>query len=70
MSKVSEASLEDGQRAAMFNLLSQFDNMFDDHLGRTSLTEHVIDRGDAKPINLPPYRTSPAKKRLIEEQIE
>lgn len=70
MSKVSEASLEDGQRAAMFNLLSQFDNMFDDHLGRTSLTEHVIDRGDAKRINLPPYRTSPAKKRLIEEQIE
>lgn len=34
------------------------------------LTEHAIDRGDAKPINLPPYRTSPAKKRLIEEQVE
>lgn len=30
----------------------------------------MIDTGDAKPINLPPYRTSPAKKCLIEEQVQ
>ena len=70
MSKVAEASLEDGQKAAMLNLLTQFDNMFDGHLGHTAMTEHKIDTGDAKPINLPPYRTSPTKKRIIEEQVE
>lgn len=70
MSKVADASLEDGQKAAMLSLLSQFDDMFDGHLGRTSMAEHHIVTGDAKPINLPPYRTSPTKKRIIEEQVE
>lgn len=69
-SKVAEASLKDGQKAAMINLLTQFGDMFDGHLGRTSMAEHQIDTGDAKPINLPPYRTSPTKKRIIEEQVE
>lgn len=70
MSKVDEANLENGQKAAMFDLLCQFDNMFDGQLGRTSLTEHVIDTGEAKPINLPPCRISLTKKCLIEEQID
>ncbi len=70
MSKVDEASLEEGQKAAMLSLLTQFDNMFDRHLGRTLVTEHTIDTGDAKPVNLPPYRTSPTKNRIIEEQVE
>lgn len=44
--------------------------MFDGHLGHTSMAEHMIDTGSAKPINLPPYRTSPEKKRIIESQIK
>ncbi|KAK3529642.1 hypothetical protein QTP70_032519 [Hemibagrus guttatus] len=39
------------------------------HLGHTSLIEHSIDTGDAKPVHLPPYRTSPTKKQLIKDQI-
>ncbi len=70
MSKVDEVSLEEGQKAAMLSLLTQFDNMFDGHLGRTLMTEHTIGTGDAKPVNLPPYRTSPTKNRIIEEQVE
>lgn len=35
----------------------------------TSLTEHSIDKGDAKPVHLPPYQTSPLKKQLPEDQI-
>ena len=43
MAKVAEASLEEAsQRADMFGLLAQSDNMCDGHLGRTSLTEHTI----------------------------
>lgn len=40
-------------------------SMFDGHLGHTSMTEHSIDTGDAKPVNLPPYRTSPEKKQKL-----
>uniref|UniRef100_A0A3P9D155 Gypsy retrotransposon integrase-like protein 1 n=1 Tax=Maylandia zebra TaxID=106582 RepID=A0A3P9D155_9CICH len=68
--KALEANLTDSQRELLVVLLEQFSCMFDGHLGRTSLTEHVIDTGDARPINLPPYRTSPAKKQLIEEQVQ
>lgn len=32
--------------------------------------EHKIDTGHAQPIHLAPYRTSPAKKELIERQID
>lgn len=70
MAKVAEANLEEEQRTAMSTLLTQFDSMFDGHLGHTSLTVHTIDTGDAKPINLPPYRTSPSKKQIIEEQVQ
>lgn len=70
MSKVAEAGLEDGQKAAMLDLLTQFSDMFDGHLGCTSMAEHHINTGDAKPKLLPPYRTSPTKKRIIEEQVE
>lgn len=46
------------------------DGMFDGNLGLTSMTEHKIDTGDAKLINLPPYCTSPSKKKIIEEEVE
>lgn len=54
MAKVTEVSLEDGQKSASFSLLTQFDNMSDGH-GHSSLTEHVINIGDAKPNNILPY---------------
>ncbi len=43
---------------------------FDGHLGHTSLIEHAINNGDAKLVHLAPYRTSPAKKELIESKIK
>lgn len=68
--KVSEASLSETNKDALLSLLNKFGPMFDGHLGQTTLTEHVIETGNAKPVNLPPYRTSPAKKRVIEEQVQ
>jgi hypothetical protein len=70
MAKVAEASLEEEQGVDIFRLLTQFYDLCDGHIGRTSLTEHTIDTGDAKPLNLPPYRTSPEKKLIIEEQVQ
>ncbi len=67
--KVEEACLSNTEKEQLSGLLESFSDLFDGHLGRTSLTEHSIDTGNAKPVHLPPYRTSPAKKQLIDDQI-
>lgn len=68
--KVGESSLEKEQQHKLTELLKTFSGLFDGHLGRTSLVEHEIVTADAKPVHLAPYCTSPAKKELIESQIE
>ncbi|KAL7871425.1 hypothetical protein SRHO_G00064080 [Serrasalmus rhombeus] len=68
--KVGESSLSHDQKERLHALLGDFQGLFSGRLGHTSLAEHRIETGDAKPINLPPYRTSPLKKKLIEEQIQ
>ncbi len=68
--KIEEASLNNKQKSKLTELLETFRGLFDDHLGHTSLIEHEINAGDAKPVHLAPYRTSPAKKELIESQIK
>ncbi|KAK3508128.1 hypothetical protein QTP70_015177 [Hemibagrus guttatus] len=67
--KVEEACLSNAEKEQLTELLDSFSDLFDSHLGHTSLIEHSIDTGDAKPVHLPPYRTSPTKKQLIEDQI-
>lgn len=39
------------------------------HLGRTGEVQHTIDTGDAPPIRLRPYRTSPGQREEIDTQI-
>lgn len=68
--KVEEAGLVREEKTELLRLLESYNSLFDGHLGRTSLAEHVIVTGDAKPVNLPPYRTSPMKKQIIEDQVQ
>lgn len=68
--KVEESSLANEQKNKLTEMLKTFSGLFDGRLGRTSLVEHEIVTGDAKPVHLAPYRTSPAKKELIESQIK
>lgn len=68
--KVEEASLNNEQKYKLTELLETFSGLFDGHLGRTTLVEHEINTGEARPVHLAPYRTSPAKKELIESQIK
>lgn len=68
--KVEQANLVEDEKTELFKLINDYSDLFSGNLGRTFLTEHVIVTGDAKPVTLPPYRTSPVKKRIIEEQIE
>ncbi|GAA6068688.1 uncharacterized protein LOC113018267 [Tachysurus ichikawai] len=68
--EVNEAAIDMDQKCMLTELLESFGVLFDDHLGHTSLVEHEIDTGNAKPVHLAPYRTSPAKNELIESQIK
>ena len=68
--KVEQANLAEDEKTELLKLIDDYSDLFSGNLGRTSLTEHVIVTEDAKPVNLPPYRTSPVKKQIIEEQIE
>ncbi|KAI4881115.1 hypothetical protein NFI96_026358, partial [Prochilodus magdalenae] len=64
------SALDPIQKDKLGSLLEDFRGLFAAHLGHTTVAVHHIDTGDARPINLPPYRTSPLKKKLIEEQIQ
>ncbi len=63
--KVEMGLSREGKKGKLLDLLKDFFSLFDGHLGHTSLAEHVINTGDAKPVHLPPYRTSPAKNRSL-----
>ena len=54
-------------------LLGQYSDVFaasSFDLGRTSIIQHKIDTGAARPIKQPPYRVSQTQKAEIEKQIE
>lgn len=55
------------------NFLLQYSDIFvgpDGELGRTYLTAHKIDTGDAKPIKLPPRRLPIFQRDIAEREIE
>lgn len=61
------------EKREVANLLSEFKDVFsrnDDDLGLTSLTEHVIDTGDAKPIKQPFRRTPIAFVKEAKQAID
>ncbi|KAI4897785.1 hypothetical protein NFI96_003241 [Prochilodus magdalenae] len=64
------SALDPIQKDKLGSLLEDFRGLFAAHLGHTTVAVQHIDTGDARPINLPPYCTSPLKKKLIEEQIQ
>lgn len=49
---------------------SHFPTSNDQKIGRTDQVMHVIDTGDAKPIKQRHYTMSPARQKLVEEELE
>uniref|UniRef100_A0A8C9TDM7 Gypsy retrotransposon integrase-like protein 1 n=1 Tax=Scleropages formosus TaxID=113540 RepID=A0A8C9TDM7_SCLFO len=66
---LDQAALLPADKERLASLLRDFEYLFSGKLGKTSLVAHIIDTGTAKPVCLPPYRASPAKRKIIEEQI-
>ena len=61
---LSGTDLSGPQRQALFKVLEKHSNMFDGHVGHTTLATHRIDTGDHPPIRQAPRRTFPLILRM------
>ncbi|CAF4396540.1 unnamed protein product [Rotaria sp. Silwood2] len=66
---LSDTDLTIHQIEQLKSLPLKYYKCFEDTLGRTSLVQHHIDTGNAKPIKLRPYRVSPYRKEIISNEI-
>ena len=54
-------------------LLKKYEKVFvqnDTNLKQCPLVQHVVDTGDRRPINQPPYRTNLETKQIVDEIIK
>ncbi|XP_068209304.1 uncharacterized protein [Palaemon carinicauda] len=62
--------LEAPQKQDILNLIMEFSDLFQDSPGRTRLLQHDVDVGDASPVKQSPYRLSPEKRAIVEDEIK
>ena len=61
--------LTNDQRQEMERIVSDFKDVFDTKPGRTSLAEHRIETGLAKPVRQPPYRLPHAYRETVQKEL-
>ena len=61
--------IEPWQQAQMRDLVLKYQDLFPDVPKRTHVAVHDVDVSDAKPIKEHPYRMSPEKCKLAEEEV-
>ncbi|KAF7690629.1 hypothetical protein HF521_012433, partial [Silurus meridionalis] len=66
---VKMSHLEPWQQAQMMDLVLQHRDLFPDVPKRTHVAVHDVDVGNAQPLKQHPYRMSPEKCRLAEEEV-
>ena len=67
---LSETNLTEPQKGQLKKLIQSFARIFEKN-GRTTMLRHQINLiPGSKPINSPPYRVAPAKRKIIEENIK
>ena len=57
------------ERTELIALLASHQSLFPDVPSQTTWVVHDIDVGDASPVKQHPYRTSPAKRALLQQEI-
>lgn len=67
---VQAQSLLEGERAQLSSLLYEYDAMFTDCPGRTTLVKHRIDTGDARPWKCNPRPISLAKRKALDAALD
>jgi transposase InsO family protein len=67
----SKNSLSEEQEDRLNAIIEKhFPKTEEQKIGRTNLVMHVIDTGDAKPIKQRYYTMSPARQKLVEEELD
>ncbi len=72
-SKVMEYKLkhvEEDQRSGVMALFSKYPRVFQDKPGLTTILEHDIDVGEARPIKQAPYRIHPSRVEQVRKELE
>nr|XP_054761448.1 uncharacterized protein LOC129267850 [Lytechinus pictus] len=62
--------LPEDQGNDISGLLREYENVCKDKPGRTPLTVHDVDVGDARPIKQKPYRLNPSKLEMVNKEIQ
>ena len=62
--------LSEEQQCEVRSLLGEFEEVIKDTPGRTSLAQHEMRTGEARPIRLPPYRIPHAYRDTVKTEIE
>ena len=64
------SQLSPAQTRDVEKILQEFSEVLCSKPGRTTVTEHQIDTGQASPVRLPPYRLPHAYKQTVREELK
>jgi hypothetical protein len=76
VSEIHTGGLHDGenlteeQKLKLQEIVKTYFDQMGDKLGRTHLVEHIIDTGDSPPIKQRYYPLSPARQKLVNEELD
>ena len=62
--------LDQGQQTELLSLLKAYSDVLSSEPGRTTLAQHAIETGDARPIRQPPYRLAHAYCELVKTELQ
>ena len=62
--------LSSEQRADMNTLLEEYTDVMQNNPGKTTLAQHHIRTGDARPVKLPPYRLPHAYRETVKKELQ
>ena len=62
--------LNSDQIASLKSLISRYEDVFSDKLGRTNVLYHDVDVGNARPVKQSPYRLNPVKREVVNSEVK
>ncbi|CAF0913458.1 unnamed protein product [Didymodactylos carnosus] len=68
---LSQTGLDSKQKCLIKKLIESYPEVFRDKLGGTSLLKHHIQlEPNTKPVNKPPYRIAPERRKIVDKELK